>query len=99
MGASLLVFANKTDVGNCMTDEEICQVCRTSASRYLIRYNDCRVSDWMQSKHTNGQLSDVVGSRETGYEKASIGLYRMPRTGSSSTKRWESSQEGERASS
>lgn len=26
MGASLLVFANKTDVGNCMTDEEIRQV-------------------------------------------------------------------------
>lgn len=32
MGASLLVFANKTDVGNCMTDEEICQVCQTLAS-------------------------------------------------------------------
>lgn len=32
MGASLLVFANKTDVGSCMTDEEIRQVCRTLAS-------------------------------------------------------------------
>lgn len=33
MGASLLVFANKTDVGSCMTDDEIRQVCRTLASR------------------------------------------------------------------
>ena len=31
LGASLLVFANKTDVGNCMTDEEIRQVCQTLA--------------------------------------------------------------------
>lgn len=35
MGASLLVFANKTDVGNCMTDEEIRQVCQTLGSRTL----------------------------------------------------------------
>ena len=53
----------------------------------------------MQSKHTNGQLSDVAGSREIGYEKGSIGLYRMPRRGFFSTKRLEWSQGGERASS
>lgn len=35
MGASLLVFANKTDVGNCMTDEEIRQVCQSLASMTL----------------------------------------------------------------
>lgn len=32
MGASLLVFANKTDVGNCMTDEEIRLVCMGTKS-------------------------------------------------------------------
>lgn len=35
MGASLLVFANKTDVGNCMTDEDIRQVCQIFASMTL----------------------------------------------------------------
>lgn len=49
----------------------------------------------MRSKHINGQLSDVAGSRERGYEKGLIGLFRMPRTGSSSTKRWDCSEEGE----
>lgn len=35
MGASLLVFANKTDVGSCMTDEEIRQVCQSLESMTL----------------------------------------------------------------
>lgn len=39
MGASLLVFANKTDVGSCMTDDEI----RKVRDRYF--YQDCEELD------------------------------------------------------
>ncbi len=35
MGASLLVFANKTDIGGCMSDDEIRQV--NDPGRILIR--------------------------------------------------------------
>lgn len=33
MGASLLVLSNKTDVGNCMSNEEICDVRPTTRFR------------------------------------------------------------------
>ena len=34
MGASLLIFSNKTDIEDCMTDREICRV-RTATSNLI----------------------------------------------------------------
>ena len=65
MGASLLVFANKTDVGGCMTDEEI----RKVIDRYSTRTLNRRITDtsrhcnWMQSRRTNGTSSDAAPSQ------------------------------------
>ena len=63
MGASLLVFANKTDVDGCMLDREIQDV-------YVYIWCFClcladvagRLFIWTQSKHTNGRLFGVAQS-------------------------------------
>lgn len=66
MGASLLVFANKTDVGGCMTDNEIAKVrdwycTRTvKVKRTTDTSRDCNS---MQLRRTSGLSFDVVQSR------------------------------------
>lgn len=71
MGASLLVFANKTDVVGCMTDDEIGKV----RDRYSIRTvrrgatDISRNCNSMQSRRTSGPSSDAAQSRGSIYRK------------------------------
>ena len=65
MGASLLVFVNKTDVGGCMTDDEIRKVKEQYSSSTLGRRTTdiSRDCDWMQSRRINGPSSGAAQSR------------------------------------
>lgn len=65
MGASLLVFANKTDVGGCMNDDEMAKV-RDCYSKHTVkrrateRPRDCNS---MRSRRTSGPSSDAAQLR------------------------------------
>lgn len=69
MGASLLVFANKTDVKGCMADDEIHEV--GDRHRATERTADgSRACNSMQSRHTSGPSFGAAQSQEIDYEKA-----------------------------
>jgi ADP-ribosylation factor-like protein 2 len=61
MGASLLVFSNKTDVDGCMSDDEIRQVCLLwcRVFKWCIDSSE-RVSSSMRYTPTNGLFSDAA---------------------------------------
>ena len=64
MGASLLVFANKTDVVGCMTDDEIGKVRdRYSTHTARRRIDILRDCNSMQSRLTSGPSFDAAQSR------------------------------------
>ena len=55
-GASLLVFANKTDVNGCMLEQEIQEVRHeVSSKRHTLTRIAARGSNFTGSKHTNGK--------------------------------------------
>ena len=89
MGASLLVFANKTDVGGCMTDDEIKKVEDQYSNRTLGRWTvdisrDC---NWMQSRHTNGPSSGAAQSQGNICRQVWHGWFRTQKTDCSCTER------------
>ena len=66
MGATLLVFANKTDVGGCMTDDEIGKVRRDRYSTCTVKSRTTDISrdcNSMQSRRTSVPSSDAAQSR------------------------------------
>lgn len=66
MGASLLVFLNKTDVEHCMSEHEVRQVwdfleAFSHVSRLVVDLTDFYSAlTWIQSKRTNGRFSHAV---------------------------------------
>lgn len=62
MGASLLVFLNKTDVEQCMNEQEVREVCTTVLQfTKSSNTNGCASGlTWIQSKPTNGQSCRAV---------------------------------------
>lgn len=89
MGASLLVFANKTDVGGCMTEDEIRKVkdqyfTTTLSRRTTDKSRDC---NWMQSRRINGLSSDAAQSRANICKRDWHGLSRTQKTDCSCTER------------
>lgn len=71
MGASLLIFLNKTDVEGCMSQDEVREVSFHFFFFYLFPLFDydnlspgllnfLSVSAWMPSKHTNGPYCPAV---------------------------------------
>lgn len=87
MGASLLVFANKTDVSGCMTDDEIRKVreryfhCPVSRREIDI----CRNCNSMRSRRISGPSSDAAQSRGIICKKDWRGWYRTQKTDCSCT--------------
>ena len=91
MGASLLVFANKTDVSGCMIDDEIREV-ETGPLPFTVRgtIDTSRSCNSMQYRRTSGPSSDAVQLRGSICRKDWHGWYRMRKTGCSCTEGAES---------
>ena len=92
MGASLLVFANKTDVSGCMIDDEIREV-ETGTLPLTVRRRTIDISrgcNSMQFRRTSGPSSDVAQLRGSICKKDWHGWYRMRKTGCSCTEGAES---------
>lgn len=86
MGASLLVFANKTDVGGCMTDDEIATVRDWYGTRTISRSIDIsRDCNSMQSRRTSGPFSDAAQLRGNISRKDWHGWCRTQKTDCSCT--------------
>ena len=80
-GASLLVFANKTDVNGCMDEAEIQEVWFRGRWHAAV-LTEYRGSSWMRLRHTSGTLFDAVQLQVQIWKKALSGLCKMPKQGS-----------------
>ena len=83
MGASLLVFSNKTDIEDCMTDQEIHEVRNLLSLGQVWRTELNSDFSWIVSRHIDGPSSNVVQSQARIFKKACNGSSKMPKTGSS----------------
>ena len=79
MGASLLVFFNKTDIEGCMSSGEIRQVCKQSQSGQWASADTARDYNLTRSRRTNGQLSLAALSQGSIWGKGWIGWSKMPK--------------------
>jgi hypothetical protein len=77
-GASLLVFANKTDVNGCMDEVEIQEVWYYGR-RYAAALTECRDCSWMLLRRISGISFDAVRSQVQIFKKALHGWYKMPK--------------------
>ena len=87
MGASLLVFANKTDVGGCMTDDEIEKVEDQYPTRTIRRltppgtaapyYQDTQMDRAPMQRNEGGKSASRIGMGGPGRKGQAVSVLRV----------------------
>jgi len=78
-GASLLVFANKTDVNGCMGEAEIQEACRLVVEKQRSTLTASRGYYWTPSRRINGISFDAVLSQVQIFKRVWRGWFKMPK--------------------